>query len=141
MLKRIVLSSIVLSILVTLPLSGKAPNIREGQWEITTKTEMPGMPMAMPAVTHTQCLTKRDMVPQNSQENQGCKISKVKIKGNTVTWKIFCKNQNGTTSGSGKITYKGTTFKGYMTLVMKYPGQEKMKMKSIMSGCRIGNCK
>ena len=141
MLKKICLSILVIFLIVLLPLFGKAPNMREGLWEITTKTEISGMPNTMPAITHTQCLTKQNMIPQNSRKDQHCKISNVKVKGNTVSWKMVCKNQSGTTKGSGKITYKGTSFKGIMTLIMKYPGQGKMNMRSSMTGRRIGNCK
>lgn len=89
---------------------GSTPNFKEGKWEISTEIEMEGMPMSMPAIKHTQCMSKDDYVPQNSQPGQECEITETKISGDTVTWTIKCKGQGGEMKGAGKITYKGDTF-------------------------------
>ena len=39
-----------------------------GMWEITTKWDMPGMPMEMPSVTFTQCLSRENTVPRIESE-------------------------------------------------------------------------
>ncbi len=44
-------------------------DMKDGKWEITTQMEMPGMPMAMPAFTHTQCMTSEQNVPQGKDRN------------------------------------------------------------------------
>ncbi len=131
----------ILLIVVSLCIAGSGPNMKPGLWEITTKMEMPGMPMSMPASTHTQCLTKKDMVPSGSQNSEGCKTKLLKVKGNVVTWEVICKGQGGVSTGKGKITYSGNKFKGTMKMDMKNHGQKKMKMTSHISGRRIGKCK
>ena len=50
------------------------PDIKYGLWETTIKTEMAGIPMQQPAVTHTQCLTKENNVPENSPPDSECKM-------------------------------------------------------------------
>jgi len=40
-----------------------APAFQEGEWQITTQTEIPGMPFTPPAVTIRQCLTLKDHKP------------------------------------------------------------------------------
>ena len=76
-------------------IAGSELNMQEGKWEITTKTEMVGMSMSMPPMTRTQCLTKKDLVPQDSQQGSECKITDTKVVGNTVTWTIKCHGHGG----------------------------------------------
>ncbi len=141
MLKKVGLVSAVLLFVISLCVAGSGPDMKPGLWEITTKMEMPGMPMSMPASTHTQCLTKQDMVPSGSQENENCKAKSIKITGNTVKWEIVCKTEGGVSKGKGKITYSGNKFKGTLKMTVKNKGQREMKMISHISGRRIGKCK
>lgn len=114
------------------------PTFNPGKWEITTKTEMTGVPgMQIPAVTHTQCLEKGTMVPQSEQASEECKVSDIRMEGNTVFWKIVCSGQNGGMSGTGEVTYYGNTLKGTMHMVIQGGG---MKIKNTISGKRIGSC-
>lgn len=123
-------------------LSFAEPDMREGLWEITVKMDMPGMPMQMPAMTHTQCITKKDLIPQKPEKNQDCKTISSKTSGNTVSWTIQCRDKDGTTAeSSGKVTYKGDKFDGIIDMTVKQPGQGKMKMTQRISGKRIGECR
>jgi hypothetical protein len=116
-----------------------APIMQEGKWEITTKMEMKGMPMEMPAMKHTMCLTSKDMVPQKAEKNQDCKMISNKVEGNTVTWVMQCKDKNGTIDSTGKITYKGDGFDGTLNVdLTNKEGRQHMFQK--MSGRRIGDC-
>ena len=72
------------------------------QWEITTKMEMKGMPMAMPAMTNQTCLPKNrksdeDLVPKD--KNSDCKMSDVKHSGNKMTFKMACTGKNADDRG------------------------------------------
>ncbi|HXX58310.1 MAG TPA: DUF3617 family protein [Thermodesulfovibrionales bacterium] len=117
------------------------PNMEEGKWEMTMKTEMPGMPMEMPPTKYTQCLTKKDMVPQKKEKNEDCKMISSKVEGNTVTWVMQCKTKGGTVDSTGKITYKGNSFEGVVKTTMKESGDEQIEVTGRMSGKRIGDCK
>jgi hypothetical protein len=129
-------TAIVLLILFTMvSLSFAGPNMKEGKWEITMKMEMPGMPMEMPPFTHTQCLTKKDFIPNSSEKDQECSAVNVKTSGNTTSWSTKCKGQDGTVSGTGTITYKGKTFTG--TMKVKQGG---MEMTTRMNGKYLGKC-
>jgi hypothetical protein len=138
MRKGLFAGSIVLIALTSICFADAVPDIREGQWEITTKVEIPGMPANMPPMKNTQCLTNKDFVPKNSQPGQECSFPETKITGNTVTYKMECKGKQGEMKGSGEITYSGDSFKG--TMKMQMP-QANMEMISHMEGKRIGDCK
>ena len=110
--------------------------LKEGLWEITSKMEIPGMPVPMPPITFKQCMTNQNPVPNQSQSGQECLMKNIKTKGNTVSWNMVCDSQQGEMKSSGKITYKGDRFDG--VVMMDMPGQGQMKMT--MTGQRIGKC-
>ena len=128
---------IVLLALTSICFADAVPDMREGKWEITTRVEIPGMPTNMPPTKTTQCLTKKDLVPENSQPGQECRFPETKVTGNKVTYSMECKGQGGEMKGAGEITYSGDTFKGTMKMQMPHAN---MEMVSHMEGKRIGGC-
>ncbi len=132
----------VLSLLIaTLACAGV--DLEPGLWEITTQMEMPGLPVAMPATTSTQCITEKDMVPQGGQAapsdgQEQCKVVSQSIEGSTVTWETACDTPQGEMTSQGSISYSGDSFEGTSTTsgaAMPQP------MTSKMSGKRIGKCR
>ncbi len=116
--------------------SWAGPNVKEGMWEYTVETEIPGMTMKMPAQKHTYCLTKENLVPQASDPGSQCKTVSQKIQGDTVIWKVECQTNQGKAVMDGTITYKGDTFTG----LSKF-SQAGMQMEQKLSGRRLGPCK
>ena len=119
-------------------ITGASAEIKEGQWEITTKTEMKGM--QMPATTMKQCITNKDPVPQKQEKGQECKMKDQQVSGDTVTYTMECKRAEGTIVSSGKMTYKANTFNGTTDTTFKTKGQPDMKMISTMTGKYLGPC-
>jgi hypothetical protein len=117
------------------PALADAPNMKDGLWEITIKMEMAGMPMEMPEMTHTQCITKDNAVPDTSPPDQKCKMINNQIKGDTVTWEMECDTPQGPAHTKGTVTYSGDTFAGTVDMNM---GQMVMTQK--MRGRRVGDC-
>ncbi len=114
---------------------GIAQNMKEGLWEITITMEIPGMPMKMPPQTSTNCLTKKDMVPQKAEPGQDCKMVKNEVKGDTVIWVMECKTKEGPATFNGKVTYRGESFEGVVK--MKQGGTE---MTQNLKGKWVGKC-
>jgi hypothetical protein len=108
-------------------------NMQEGQWEITTTMEMPGMPKPH-TMTTTTCLTQKDPVAKIDEKNN-CKMENLTTVGNTVTWKIVCPEA----TSRGSITYAGATYDGIMETSMKMEGKD-MTSKMTMKGKYIGPC-
>ncbi|MBI5665463.1 MAG: DUF3617 family protein, partial [Nitrospirae bacterium] len=113
--------------------SASAMDMKDGLWEITTKMEMPGMPMEMPPFKYTQCLTSKDNVPQDKSQdkehNRDCKIKNTEVSGNTVTWEVLCISEGKPVKSIGQITYKGDSFDGESKTEM-----DGMNMVQKMSG-------
>jgi hypothetical protein len=115
---------------------------RDGKWEVTMEMDMPGMPMKMPPVVTTQCVTKEDVDdPQKAlpkgpagRGNDNCKVSDYKMEGNKVTWTMKCEGKQPM-SGSGEMVYGDEKYTGAIkmdmngsTMTMKYAGK------------RVGDC-
>jgi hypothetical protein len=117
-----------------------APNMEDGDWEVTMKMEMPGMPFAMPPVKHHQCMTKKDLVPDMSQKDSSCVVKEQKIAGDTVSWRMQCNDKNGTIDGEGKITYAGKSYTGVMQAKMTDKRGEANIIKYQFTGKHMGPC-
>ncbi|HOC45953.1 MAG: DUF3617 family protein [Syntrophorhabdaceae bacterium] len=117
-------------------------NMKDGLWEITTKTEMKGMPGNIPPTKVKQCLTRKDNVPsqQDAAKNTNCKMIDNKVNGNTVTWTMLCKEKDSTMENKGQMTYKGDTFDGTSVMTIKDKGGKTQQITSKMSGKRLGPC-
>jgi hypothetical protein len=111
---------------------------KDGRWEIKAEMSMPGMPMSMPPMTMTHCVTKEQAENPEKYLPQGpgqkCSVSDFKMDGNKATWKMTCQGPEAMT-GTGEIVYKEDTFDS----VMNMEGQgHKMILKAI--GKRLGDC-
>ena len=142
-MKRLTL--VVLPVLVALffihaaPASAE-PDMREGQWEITSVAKMPGMPANMQnqQFVFSQCLTKEDMVPHGGTQpgaDPRCKMLDQEISGNTVAWTMQCDTDGGKTTTKGRLTYSGDSFEGDIETVMP-----QMTINQHMTGRRTGDC-
>ena len=116
---------------------------RDGQWEVKMEMEMAGMPMQMPPVTSTQCITPDDAkdpkksMPQMGRGGRGpqdCTVSDYKTEGNKVSWTMKCEGQQPMT-GSGEFVYTADAYNG--TIKMQ-SGRGDMTMK--YTGKRTGDC-
>ena len=140
MFRKPILIIAVLSLLLLASPAFSAPDIKEGSWEVTLTTEMPGMPVSLPPTTYTTCLTQDDIVPNDPQQSKDCQIMDVQENGGTVTWKLKCTQEGSTIESTGKMVYAGDTFTGEVNSTMDIPGQGKMEMKAKMSGKYVGPC-
>lgn len=119
-----------------------ASAMHAGIWEITTKMEMPGMPMAVPPQVFRQCYREdnlkdpKNMVPQDKD----CKADSVTISGNTVSWRVRCTIDGEAMAGDGRVTFAGQSYTGKAQLSGKMEGMT-MKANINYSGKRIGDCK
>ena len=124
-----------------------ALDLKPGKYEITTSAKMTGMPEgmamggSMPPMTATQCITEQNPVPSSSSANSGpCKVTNVKIKGNTATYNMECSQGGQTAVSKGKMSYHGDSFEGTTVMEMG-PEAGGMSITSTIKAKRIGPCK
>jgi hypothetical protein len=126
-------------IVLAFALAASLPASAQGKddlWEVSTKMEMPGMPMAMPAQTNRFCIGKNrkdeEFVPKQGE----CRMVESKRVGNKFTYKMDCAgNTPGTVDGA--ITFGNNTYDGQMRMTMK---QTNHTMDITFTGKRIGDC-
>lgn len=133
------MKKIIIAVLSTLVLPATvfaADTMREGNWELLTTMEMPGMPFSIPPTKIEHCYTREDVKDQKKaiSTDKNCTVTELKQTGNKVTWKMKCTGKN---SGdfSGETVFKGDTFDS--TMKMETQGQA-MNMK--IKAKRLGNC-
>jgi hypothetical protein len=109
-------------------------------WDMTTKMEMPGMPMAMPAQTSQVCIKKdraqkpEDRVPKSDK----CKTTDFRVSGNKVTYAIECTGDEAM-NGTGEIIGSASAYEGKMR--MQGTGKNRgMDMTTTYTGKKVGAC-
>lgn len=143
---RLVIAPLLAAAFYSMSTHAASPNMKEGLWEITMKMEMPGMPAGMPPQIMQQCITKKDMEDPRKTAPGGtdpkdsrCQVSDYKLQGNTATWNMACKGENAMT-GSGSITYSGTSYSGTNKMTMTRGGKNQT-MSMQYSARHLGDCK
>ena len=119
-----------------LPAAAFAGGMQPGNYEFTTKMEMPGMPFAMPPMIAQHCLKAED-IAKNEQyrtdRSEDCEVKNLKQGGGRTTFDLACKD--GTT---GKAEYNVTDTGMTGKTVLNREGQA---MTMNMSARRVGDCK
>jgi len=136
MLRKLFMITLVSFMIVSFSMVCAGIHMNPGKWEITTQTEMAGMPSQ--SVSHVQCITADDMVPMSQDANQECQVTDIVYNGNTVSWKISCGGQGGGMEGTGSVTYNGNSMNGVMNMTITGGGN--MQIKNTMIGRRLGEC-
>lgn len=128
----------VFCVLVVPTMSLAADGMRDGLWEITTKMEMPGMPMKMKPTVMKHCYTQADVADRKkviASRDKNCTVTEMKNTGNKVSWAMKCTGQNAGTM-KGETVFSGDSYTSVMH--MNAQGQ---KMTMNVKGKRLGNCK
>ena len=131
-LRTVALCALVLALALPAFASGMKP----GKWQITITMEMADMPMKMPPVSLTRCITEAEAEkpePPKAKKDDDCVISDYNLAGNTATWKVECKKQNMT--GTGKMTFGAESYEGVNQFKMN-----DMEMTQKFNGKYIGAC-
>ena len=109
---------------------------KDDLWEVSSKMEMPGMPMSMPAQVNRVCLGKNrkdeDLIPR--QDN--CRVVDSKRTGNRLTYKMECTGNEPSTI-VGDLTFGNNAYDGQMRMTMTKTNDT---MNMALSGRRVGDC-
>ena len=115
----------------------QAQNLKPGQYEYTTKTEVFGMSIPM---SFKQCVTAQDVASQKAYVNQqgmeDCTPPEVKRSGSEITIKYTCSKPKMTGEGKGTVT--DDTFTMDMRVTQHEMGNN--VMKTALTAKRLGDC-
>ena len=131
-------STAVLAVLIA-ALAASCPVSAQGKdelWEISSKMDMPGMPMAMPPQVNRVCVGKNrkdeDLVPRQSD----CRMVDSKRTGSKFTYKMECTGNEPMTM-VGEMTFGTNAYDGQMRMTMTKTNDT---MNMAVSGKRVGDC-
>ncbi|MEO5333383.1 MAG: DUF3617 domain-containing protein [Magnetococcus sp. YQC-5] len=96
---------------------------KEGLYDISIQTEMPGMPM--PAQKVRQCITEADRRDPQKLMQQGttgddCAMKNIKQESNKLSFAMSCPKEHLT--GQGDYHFANDSYTGVMTMTMPNPG-------------------
>jgi uncharacterized protein DUF3617 len=124
--------------LLALPMVANA-GITPGKYQVTVEMEMAGMDK-MPSATVEQCITKEEaenpqktVLQDAAGKNNSCKVSDLKVDGNTISWKVNCEKEQ--ISGEGKMTLESDSYSGTVNLKV-----QDRQMTQKFTGKRLGDC-
>ena len=126
-------------IVLAFALAASLPASAQGKddlWEVSTKMEMPGMPMAMPAQTNRFCIGKNRKDEELVPKQGDCRMLESKRVGNKFTYKMECAGNDPTTI-DGAITFGNNVYDGQMRMTMK---KTRDTMDLTLTGKRVGDC-
>jgi hypothetical protein len=112
--------------------------MREGNWEVSMKINLPGMEGA-PPMKQTQCVTAAMLKDPASAMPSGpgvdCKITDYKLVNNVATYKLAC-TQPAPINATGELRYSGSdAYTGTLTVDM---GGQNMVLD--IDAKRLGDC-
>ena len=124
---------LIAALAASLPASAQG---KDELWEISSKMDMPGMPMAMPAQVNRVCVGKNrkdeDLVPKQSN----CRVVDSKRVGSKYTYKMECTGNEPMTM-VGEMTFGTNAYDGQMRMTMTKTNDT---MNMAVSGKRVGDC-
>lgn len=110
-------------------------NFKEDLWELTLIMEMPGIPIALPPQTFTQCLTRDRSLPTPSEGFRECQVSRMEVQDSRVTWEWVCDTGEGPAAVGGEMEYQGDRLSGLLRV-----RQEDMEVVQKLSGTWLREC-
>jgi hypothetical protein len=107
-------------------------------WEITSKTEMEGMPFAMPATKQKVCIATGQESNQGEQvKDKNCEVLDTKRSGNKTTMKMRCNFKGDVMLSTMEQTSNGDTMHIVTRTTGKMEGQD-MNSTTTMTSKRTG---
>jgi len=132
--------SLFLVLLASLNNNALALEVMAGEWEITVKQTVGGMPIGIPEQKHRECFSDSDPIPTSFLKARSCDVIKQKVRHRTVYYKVNCFTENGTIINEGKIRFSSLKISGSSkTDLGKVAGRPTI-MGYKFTGRRIGEC-
>jgi len=105
-------------------------------YEITSRMEMPGMALSVPAQVVKLCVAKNGKDDAVIPRKSDCKMVDSKRTGNKFTYKMACGGSEPATM-DGEVVFGPSAYEGKMRMTMTKTNES---MQMTYSGQRIGSC-
>jgi hypothetical protein len=122
--------------------------IQAGEWEVTEKTTMQGVP-AMPATSKKTCLKageaelERLLFPApDEMKEHGCTYKESTRQTGVLKATLFCplSDKMAAVTATAEVTYSATSYEGTGQIEAKDKAGTTIKGRSVLNGKRLGDC-
>jgi len=132
-------ASCAASALVFVVLAVPTPALAQGTddlWEITSRMDLPGMALSVPAQVVKLCVAKNGKDDEYIPRKADCKIVDSKRTGNKFTYKMACGGTEPATM-EGEVLWGTGAYEGKMRMTTTKTNES---MQMTYSGQRVGSC-
>ncbi|PSJ18098.1 DUF3617 domain-containing protein [Nitrosomonas supralitoralis] len=129
----------VLNVMFFLAFSTHAEKIRNGRWEVTTQTMIPGVQAQVPAHKDIVCVNDKHKDKPPIAVHESCQFYNYTITKNTATWQMKC-DSDLMMAGAGRIVFSADKYTGSAIIKMRMPQSDPMEIDHTYTGRRIGDC-
>jgi len=139
-MSRQLLCSLVGGIFLLLAGSVSAVEIVEGEWELTVKYTISGMPVNKPAEHYRECITKAHPFPSSYLQARSCQVLDQHERYRTITYSLNCLTEHGPVVNTGKIHFTSMKIDGESRIDLGEVAGRNSVMRYRFTGRRLGDC-
>ena len=132
--------SLILAMLTGFSANVMALEITPGEWELTVKQNVSGMPIGVPTQKHRECFSDDDPIPISFLKARQCDVIKQHVRHRTVYFKINCFTENGSIINEGKIKFSSQKISGDSKTDLGEVAGLATVLGYKFTGRRIGEC-
>jgi hypothetical protein len=117
-----------------------AVDMVEGEWELTVKHTVGGMPINHPDQHFIECFTQTDPIPTSYLQARSCQILEQNELHRTVSFKLNCMTENGPIINEGKIHFSSLKISGESKTDLGDVAGKTSVLRYRFTGRRLGDC-
>ena len=122
------------------PVGASALELKEGEWELSLRQGVTGMPSAMGVTVWRECLTQEHPIPTLYLQAQSCDVLEQHALYRSLRYKLSCYTEHGTLSNEGKIHYGDLKIEGESKSDFGEVAGRHMVVRYKFEGRRLGDC-
>jgi len=119
----------------------RAVDFKEGDWELTVKQSVKGMPAGIPRATWRECLTRAKPVPIQYLQARSCDVIETHEVYRTLYFKLNCFTENGSMINEGKIRFGQLKISGDSKSELADVAGKDIVLRYKFEGRRVGDCR
>lgn len=112
----------------------------EGEWELTVKYTVSGMPINTPAKRYRECFSQEDPIPTSYLQAQSCHVLDQRTRYRTVYFRLSCLTDEGSVINEGKIHFSAMKIRGDSKIDLGDVAGKTTVMRYKFTGRRLGEC-
>ncbi len=132
--------NLIIVILISFTGKALALEVTAGEWELTVKQNVSGMPVGVPTQKYRECFSDDDPIPTSFLKARQCDVIEQRVRHRTVYYKINCFTEHGSVINEGKIRFSSFKISGTSKTDLGEVGGRPTILGYKFTGRRMGEC-